>query len=607
MFATDHFVLQPSGSPHQPIPPKDRDELTAKDILRFVRSSWRLCLLWIVVSLGVGGAYAVLSPGYYTAYATILLSSPPASQPGEAEADERVYVESQIQVIQSDEVVGRVVDHTGLAEDEEFVMDDSLRARISSYVRSQLASLFGTELPTAEPNIRHEAMVLVRRAFSVHQLGSSRAVEIGVTSSDPQFSAMLANAIAGGYIESQRERRQAARAEETSDLHKRLAELREKAFVTESPKKLPSDPESAERARVLFREQQSAAEVYRSLYNALLQRTHSDFSASSLIPSARVITAAEPPHQRSWPPTVLMVALSAMAGGIAGVGHALIRQAMNHRLMTVEDVHRSTGLDRIVGIPRIPRRRWNVVWPCEQSLQPVYSKDAPELHSSLSKIATRMRGVQGRQVSKIATRMRGVQGRQGGFVIGVASPLGKSGSSTVAVHLARVIAATGQKTLLVDANWQKPSMDQPMLNAEPGRKLARAFATIPADQEGLEVLVLRPTGSISDLNASLSISAALQHLQQEYSCIVVDFHSTDRTADLEAAMGVLSEVLLVLKARLTFADHLEGILRIIPREKLSAVILTRINRAPSFAVRRRTDRGNPRGPIWLVKAFSPNR
>lgn len=563
MFATDHFVVQPFGSPHQPIPPKDRDELTAKDILRFVRSSWRLCLLWMVVSLGVGGAYAVLSPGYYTAYATILLSSPPASQPGEAEADERVYVESQIQVIQSDEVVGRVVDHTGLAKDEEFVMDDSLRARISSYVRSQLASLFGTELPTAEPNIRHEAMALVRRAFSVHQLGSSRAVEIGVTSSDPQFSAMLANAIAGGYIGSQRERRQAARAEEASDLHKRLAELREKAFVTEPLKKLPSDPESAERARVLFREQQSAAEVYRSLYNALLQRTHSDFSASSLIPSARVITAAEPPRQRSWPPTVLMVALSAMAGGVAGVGHALIRQAMNHRLMTVEDVHRSTGLDRIVGIPRIPRRRWNVVGPCEQSLQPVYSKNAPELHSSLS---------------KIATRMRGVQGRLGGFVIGVASPLGKSGSSTVAVHLARVIAATGQKTLLVDANWQKPSMDQPMLNAEPGRKLARAFATIPADQEGLEVLVLRPTGSISDLNASFSISAALQHLQQEYSCIVVDFHSTDRTADLEAAMGVISEVLLVLKARRTFADHLDGILRIIPAEKLSAVILTRINR-----------------------------
>ncbi|TIL46691.1 GNVR domain-containing protein [Mesorhizobium sp.] len=606
MFASDHFVVQPSGSPHQPIPPKDRDELTAKDILRFVRSSWRLCLLWMVLSLGVGGAYAVLSPGYYTAYATILLSPPPALEPGEAEADERVYVESQIQVIQSDEVVGRVVDDTGLAN-EEFVMDDSLRARISSYVRSQLASLFGTELPTVEPNIRHQAMVLVRRAFSVRQLGFSSAVEIGVTSTDPQFSAMLANAIAAGYIGNQRERRRAARAEETSDLHKRLAELREKAFVTESLKELPSDPESAERARVLFREQQSAAEVYRSLYNALLQRSHSDFSASSLIPSARVITAAEPPRKRSWPPTVLVVALSVMAGGVAGVGHALIRQAINRRLMTVEDVHRSTGLDRIVGIPRIPRRRWTVVGPCEQSLQPVYSKDAPELHSSLSKIATRMRGVQGHQVSKIATRMRGVQGRQGGFVIGVASPLGKSGSSTVAVHLARVIAATGQKTLLVDANWQKPSMDQPMLNAEPGRKLARAFATIPADQEGLEVLALRPTGSISDLNASLSISAALQHLQQEYSCIVVDFHSTDRTADLEAAMGVISEVLLVLKARRTYADHLEGILRIIPAEKLSAVILTRINRAPSFAVRRRTDRGNPRGPIWLAKAFSANR
>lgn len=590
MFANDHFIVQSSGPSHQSVPPGDGDELTAKDIIAFVRSSWRLCLLWMVVSVGIGGAYAVLSPGYYTAYTTILLSSPPAPQAGEAQSDDRAYVESQIQVIQSDEVIGRVVDSTGLSEDEEFVVDDGLRARISGYVKSQIASLFGTELPTVEPNIRYEAIVIVRHALSVRQLGFSSAIEIGFTSTDPQFSAMLANAVADGYIENQSERRRAARAEETLDLQRRLAELRQKAFVSDQPKELPSDPESAERARVLFREQQSAAEVYRSLYNALLQRTHSDFSASSLIPSARVITAAEPPRRPSWPSTVLVAALSIVAGGVAGVGHALARQVINHPLTTVEDVRRSTGIDRVAGIPRIRRGRWKVLKRCEQFLQPVYSKGALELLSSLS---------------KIAARMRGVQGRQAGFVIGVASPLAASGTSTVAIHLARLIAATGQRTLLVDANWQKPSMDQPMLNAEPGRKLARAFAFIPTDQEGLEVLVLRPTGPISDLNASLSISAALQHLQQEYGCVIVDFHSTDRTADLEAAMGILSEVLVVL-ARRTSADHVDEILRIIPAEKLSAVILTRTNRVPSF-LRRPAGRGKLRGPAWLAKALSPTR
>lgn len=562
MLATNHFVVQSSASPQQPVPPNDRDALTVEDITRFIRSSWRLCLFWMVVSLGIGGAFAVLSPRYYTAYTTILLSSAPAPQAGGAEAaDARVYVDSQIQVIQSDEVLGRAVDHAGLLEDEEFVrMDEGLRARITGYVRSQLASIFGsdTEAPATEPNIRHEVTVQVRHALSVRQLGFSNAVEIEFTSTDPQFSARLANVIAGSYIQNQRERRLTQRTEEASDLQKRLMELRDKAFETESLKEFPSDPESAEKARVRFREQQSTAEVYRSLYNALLQQAHSDSNASSLMPSARIITAAEPPLQRSSPSMVLVVAFSVIGGGVAGIGHALIRQATDHSVKTVADVRRSTGLDQIVGIRRIPRRRWKELGARDQCLQPAYSRASPAIHSTLS---------------KIAARMRGVQGRKGGFVIGVASPLATSGSSTVAIHLARAIAGTGQTTLLVDANWQKPLVGPPMLNAEPGRKLARAFATIPADQGRLEVLVLRSTSPTSELNASLSISTALQHLQQEYDCVVVDFHSADRTADLEAAMGVISEVLVVLKARRTCSDHIEEILRIIPAEKVAAVIL----------------------------------
>ncbi|WP_162273427.1 GumC family protein [Sinorhizobium glycinis] len=565
MLATDHFVVPSPGSPHEPAfpPPKDRDTLSVEDIIRFSRRSWRICLFWMAVSLGLGGVFAILSPGLYTAYATILLSSPPPLQADEVEiADARAHVDNQIQVIQSDEVVGRAVDRTGLLEDEEFMRtDEGLRERVTGYVRSRLASLFGTELPTVEPNLRHEATIRLRYGLSVRQLGFSNAVEIGFTSQDPYFSAELANAIAGSYIENQRELRLSARAEAALDLQQRLTELRDKAFATEALKKLPSDPQTAENTRARFREQQSTAEVYRSLYNALLQRAHSDSSASSLIPTARVITAAEPPHRRSWPPMILVVAVSIIAGGVAGFGHALIREATDRSLETAEDVRRSTGLDRIAEIPRISRSEWIVLEPSEQCLQPIYSNDSPALHSTMS---------------KVAARMPGVQGHQRGFVIGVASPVARSGSSTVAVHLARVVAETGQKTLLVDANWQKPLAGKPMLNADPGRKLARAFATIPTDHNGLECLVLRPTAPTSELNASLSITAALQRLQQEYDCVVVDFQSTDLTADLEAAMDVISAVVVVLKARRTSSDHLEAILHIIPAEKVAAIIVNRM-------------------------------
>jgi len=562
LLATDHFVVQSMRTPYEPIPPRDRD-LTVKDIMRFIRRSWRLCLVWIVISLGIGAAFVTFSPRYYSAYATILLSAPPAPQVEGAEVDARNYVDSQIQVILSDEVVGRAVDHAGLLEDKDFVRADyGLRARVSGFLRNQLAFLFGAEGPAVDRNPRHEATVLVRYALSVRQLGFSNAVEIGFTSNDPQFSAKLVNAIASSYIENQRDLRLAARAEAASDLQRRLADLRDRAFGTEALKAISPDTSSEDEARVRFREQQSTTEVYRSLYNSLLQRAHSDPSASSLITSARVITSGEPPRRRSWPPMVLVMALSVVGGGLGGIGHALIRQATDHSLRSVKEVRRSIGLDRIAGIPRIPRRRWKFLKARDKCLQRSYLWSSPSLHGTLS---------------KIAGRMRGVQGLQDGFVIGVASPLATSGSSTVAAHLARVIAETGQRTLLVDANWQKPLAGKPMLNAEPGRKLARAFATIPipGDDEGLVVLVLRAAHPTSELNASLSIATTLRYLQQEYDCVVVDFHSTDQTADLEMAMGVISEVLVVARARYTSSDDLEGLLRVIPPAKLAAVFLNR--------------------------------
>ena len=68
----------------------------------------------------------------------------------------------------------------------------------------------------------------------------------------------------------------------------------------------------------------------------------------------------------------------------------------------------------------------------------------------------------------------------------------------------------------------------------------------------------------------------LRRLQHECDWVVVDFHSIDQTADIEAAMDVISEVLIVLQARRTLSDHVEAMLRIVPKEKIPAAILNRL-------------------------------
>jgi polysaccharide biosynthesis transport protein len=545
----------------EPLGPHERDLVSPDAVLRLIRRSWRLCAVWIFAGLCAGIAFAMLSSSYYAAFATILLEDrggrAPADGAGGVAAPDPAYADSQIQVLQSDEVLARVVDKNRLTEVEEFGQSGGLRALVSA-----VASIFNPGSAATKPTARHATTTRVKRALVIRRLGTSNAVEIGFTSQDAVRSAAIANAIAQSYIDGQLELRRRASEDATAHLKERLAEFRDKAFAIDPPAQEPAaaTPEAAEQARARLRELQNRAEIFRALYNNFLQRGYTE-SVDQFFPGARVITQAEPPTERSWPRMILVLAVAAFGGAAGGIGHALLRQATDHSLRTVEDAQRSTSLERIAGVPKIERQAWKIGEPRQGGLQPAYARDAVTLREVMG---------------KVAVRLQGGQSHRSRSIIAVAAPTDGAGTSSVAAHLARIIAESGQKTLLVDANWRKTSVSQAMLNAQPGRKLARAVATIPLDPESLDVLVLRATDPISELNASLSIVATLQHLQTEYECVVVDFHSVEQTADLEASMTVINEVIVVAEAQRTSSESLHGLLRLVPRDKIAAVVLNKI-------------------------------
>jgi uncharacterized protein involved in exopolysaccharide biosynthesis/Mrp family chromosome partitioning ATPase len=561
--------------------PNDRDLVDVDAIIRFIRWRWRLCLIWIFVGLCVGFAFVMLSPRYYTAIATILLedrASRPAAEPGGfgAAVIDPAYADSQVQLLQSDEVVGRVVDQNRLTEVKEFEAGgDSLRALIYSQAQllrsdevvgpvvdalmSRFAPLFSPGAAT-QPTPRDATIGRVKDALSIRRLGLSNAVEIGFTSRDPLRSAAIANAIAHAYIGSQIDLKRKAAEDAVSRLRNSLAEIRDKAFAIESSVEgsLLTTPEAGAQAQARNRELQNRAETYRVLYNSLLQRSYMESVDQLSFSSARVITSAEAP--RSWPRPILVLAIAAACGAVTGIAHALFRQARDHSLGTREDVQRSTGPCHIASVSKIKMRAWKS-GSLRRDLQHAYMIFSPNLYSAMG---------------KLAVTLQGRRSRQSGLIIGVAAPTPGTGASSVAAHLSRVIAETGQKTLLVDANWRKPSIALGAPDEKPGRKLARALATVPMEPESLDVLVLRPGAATSELNASLSIVTTLQQLQAEYDCMVVDFHSAEQTADLEASMTAINEVIVVVEARRTSSDSLGRVLRLIPRDKIAAVVLNKV-------------------------------
>jgi uncharacterized protein involved in exopolysaccharide biosynthesis/Mrp family chromosome partitioning ATPase len=536
-----------------PIGPNERDSVNTDAIIRFIRKNWCLCLIWVFASLCAGIAFLILAPGYYTAFTTILLEdrAKPSDSAGGMLVSDPAHVDSQVQVLQSDEVIGRVI--TIGSQTEEFGKAGGVGRFISDLVT--LVS------PAPTTPSRLATAVRVKRALIIRQVGTSNAIEIGFTSQDPLRSAAVANAIAQSYIQGQYELKRKARQDATAGLEEWLAELRDKAFAIDSSGQasLPTR-EAEEMARARLREQQNTAETYRLLHNSFLQRRYAE-TADISIPSARAITLAETPIGRSWPQMAVVLAIAAVGGAAAGFGHALLRAATKMSLRTVEDVRQSTNLDRIAPVPKIRKRRWETASSGEEGLQPVYKKVSTGLYDAMG---------------KVAVRLQTGQSQRSGLIIAVAAPTCGAGASSVAAHLAGVIAECGQKTVLVDANWRKPSAAKAMLNAEPSRKLARALVTVHLELKSFDVLVLRPTSPISELNASLSIATTLRHLQPLHDCVVVDFHSAEQTVDLEVSMDVIKHVIVVVEARRTYSESLRDFLRCIPKDKLATVVLNKV-------------------------------
>ena len=56
----------------------------------------------------------------------------------------------------------------------------------------------------------------------------------------------------------------------------------------------------------------------------------------------------------------------------------------------------------------------------------------------------------------------------------------------------------------------------------------------------------------------------------------MDLHACDETADLDAALVAVDQVILVAAARRTAARSLSRVMRKIPGRKLAAVVLNRV-------------------------------
>lgn len=154
----------------------------------------------------------------------------------------------------------------------------------------------------------------------------------------------------------------------------------------------------------------------------------------------------------------------------------------------------------------------------------------------------------------------------------VTGPAPGSGVSTLALNLAACIAATGRRTLLIDANFAAPQMQTVFgLNGAPGLAdilSAPDVSVAPAESTSIPHLAVLPAGrSVAaslPLLASESLKRALDKLSSDYGFVVIDGPPLTH-ADAHVFAATVDGTLCCFRARASRRGTVDSCARIIHR------------------------------------------
>lgn len=367
-----------------------------------------------------------------------------------------------------------------------------------------------------------------------------------------------------------------------------IARVREQSLES-SLSSLVGQAATTGQAQIKLRDLESSAQTYRNMYDNFLQRfTEATQQQTFPINEARVITAATEPLQKSWPISTYVLAGSALIGLFFGVGGAFLLEYMDTMLRTPQQVEQLLGLDCLGIIPKITDAmpaasggKGNAENP-PAALTPAgmmrYVVDAP-----FSRFAETLRS------AKFASDFKNVD--ESSKVIGVISALPGEGKTTVAGNLAELIAQSGAKVLLIDADMRNPSLTRLLMTGAKEGLLEvltgrRRFQEVlwKEKQTGVDLLPTVLTGPIphtSELISSKGMMALLKEARMHYDYIVLDLPPAAPVIDVRAVSSLIDGFLIVVEWGRTSRDTIQS--SIIKNDEIKSrtlgVVLNKANAA----------------------------
>jgi polysaccharide biosynthesis transport protein len=283
-------------------------------------------------------------------------------------------------------------------------------------------------------------------------------------------------------------------------------------------------------------------------------------------PDARIVSPARPPLRPSYPRKSILVLLAIGSGTVIGAFIAFLTDRMERGFRQSRDVTGATGLRALGFIPLVRR---------------------PE--RAFAQLTEQPRSGFAEAVRAIRTSLLASQEEGSGKILLVTSSLQGEGKSLLAASLARSTAAAGGRTLLVDCDLRKPSVDKLMHDtAGPGLLdlLAGSVAfegAVRSDAaSGMDYVSCwnrNLVGSPQDVLGSLAMRNFINRARSRYDLVILDAPPILAVSDAKILARYADCTVFVIRWRTTPREVVRNALDLFEAEggPIAGVVLSRVD------------------------------
>ena len=572
-----------------------------------------------ILALAVSGAvvYLAMTPARYTASSMLLFDvrkNEPFQQQGypNAAADS-AFVDSEVEVLKSENLARSVVRTLSLQSDPEFAPSAGFAAAIQGFIGGIVEAVLGTSRTSTESDQFGRVVRLFQKNLTIKRTGLTYVVSIDYRSLDPNTAARISNAAADAYLVGELESKYQAARRANVWLQDRINEMKAQAEKTERavaeykaknnvdtsgprPNEQQLVDASSER-RIILKDLESSAQTYRALHEALLKRV-TEFTQQQSFPAteARVVSPASPPLENSEPKALIALGVASILGLVGGFGAAFAREYLDRTFRSSKQVEKEVGVECLGILPAIAPARWRL---------PKWRRGVASGDRIVSASMELHRFVVGEPLSRFAETIRDLKVaadtadlHRSDKVIGITSARPHEGKTLLAANLSEMIALSGCKVLLIDCELRNggltgqfaPKAKGGLLEVVAGRAAVSDFILrdpitnlhfLPAvklaggrDQNTKEQLSPAALFQRTQLTP-MGLKALLESVQDSYDYVILDLPPITPVADVKAISHLIDAFILVIEFGRTSQQAVIDALNAAPTvsEKLLGAVL----------------------------------